>query len=248
VEPHRAGRARVARRRSSPAATLRGDLTAPLAGSLASSPRRWLLTRAVRRTRRLAGTRHRTAHTIAQNRGPLTRESAREEAGSSGRLRREILAATELAEAVHPPPARLAEALRTSPRPTSPASPRALARVRHASPPRLASFAHPSSPSPAWLSSGPSSPSGHPPVVRGFALLCSAPRTARPRSHPSHCGRASRSRSSPRRTQEAPIARCTTPAAASASSPAPASTIADAAPPGRRAARDPRLRSERRAP
>ena len=81
--------------------TLRGDLAAPMVGTLAAGAVAALTTRAVRRTRRLAGTRHRTAHTIAQNRGPLTRESAADEVGSRA-LRREILAAVELSEAFAP--------------------------------------------------------------------------------------------------------------------------------------------------
>src|SRR5688572_14876108 len=81
--------------------TLRGDLAAPVVGLLAVGATAVVGTRAVRRTRRLAGTRHRTAHTIAQNRGPLTRESAGDDA-SSRALRREILAAVELTAAFAP--------------------------------------------------------------------------------------------------------------------------------------------------
>lgn len=83
--------------------TLRGDLVAPVAVTLAAGSAAVLLTRAVRQTWRLAGTRHRTAQTIAQNRGPLTRGSAPGDAAgrllAARALRREILAAVELSEA-----------------------------------------------------------------------------------------------------------------------------------------------------
>lgn len=90
-------------------ATLRGDLAAPLllgAWGLAAVA---LLLRALRRARRLGGTRHRTALTIAQNSGPLTARSAREDPPGAQlaadlALRREILAATELDQALHPRP------------------------------------------------------------------------------------------------------------------------------------------------
>ncbi|MBL9102225.1 MAG: hypothetical protein JNL82_14770 [Myxococcales bacterium] len=77
--------------------TSRGDLVAPATWTLATATAAALLVRAARRTRRMAGTRHRTAQTISQNLGPLTRGSSAGEADRG--LRREILAAVELSEA-----------------------------------------------------------------------------------------------------------------------------------------------------
>lgn len=90
-------------------ATLRGDVVAPLLLGAWGFAAATLLLRALRRARRLGGTRHRTALTIAQNRGPLTPRSAREDPPGVLRaadltLRREILGATELDQAVHPRP------------------------------------------------------------------------------------------------------------------------------------------------
>jgi uncharacterized protein (UPF0147 family) len=89
--------------------TLRGDRIAPIvlgAWGLAAAS---LLLRALRRARRLGGTRHRTALTIAQNRGPLTPRSTREDPAGALEaadlaLRWEILGAAELDQALNPRP------------------------------------------------------------------------------------------------------------------------------------------------
>ncbi len=87
------------------AATLRGDLAAPLllgAWALAAGA---LLVLALRRAVRLGGTRHRAALTIAQNRRALTRLSTAGDPAAALAadlaLRREILAAVELHQAFH---------------------------------------------------------------------------------------------------------------------------------------------------
>ena len=151
------------------AETLRGDLTAPLAITLAAVATGVLGTRAVRRARRLAGTRHRTAHTIAQNRGPLTRESAADEAGSRA-LRREILAAVELTEAFSPG----AAVNRGSPDLAAAYVAGVTARVRPCAPRLAAPPLRARTPSLALASLtvlGAILAVAHPPVVRGFALL-----------------------------------------------------------------------------
>lgn len=80
------------------AGTLRGDLGARLVVAATGLAVASLLVRALRRARRLTGTRHRTAHTIAQNRRALTVTSAA--VGAAGladlELRHEILGAVEL--------------------------------------------------------------------------------------------------------------------------------------------------------
>jgi len=83
------------------AASLRGDLGARLVVAATGLAAASLLVRALRRSRRLAGTRHRTAHTIAQNRRGLTRPSSA--AGAANltpvadfEFRQEILGAVEL--------------------------------------------------------------------------------------------------------------------------------------------------------
>ena len=153
--------------------TLRGDLAAPLAVSLAVGATAVLTTRAVRRTRRLAGTRHRTAHTIAQNRGPLTRESAGDEVGSRA-LRREILAATELSEAFAPT---ATAAGRGSPDLAAAYVASVAARARPCAPRLAAPPLRARTPILALASLavlGAILAAGHPPVVRGFVLLLGA--------------------------------------------------------------------------
>lgn len=82
--------------------TLRGDHGAPLTVAAAGLGTGLLLVRALRRARRLAGSRHRAAHTIAQNRRPLTHRSAASSPLSQAvlatdlALRQEILGAVEL--------------------------------------------------------------------------------------------------------------------------------------------------------
>jgi hypothetical protein len=90
-------------------ATLRGDWLALLLPGAWGFAVAWLLLRALRRARRLIGTRHRTALTIAQNHGPLTHRSTREDSlgvlvAADIALRWEILGALELHQAVHPRP------------------------------------------------------------------------------------------------------------------------------------------------
>lgn len=86
--------------------TLRGDRFAPLILGAWGFASAGLLLRALRRARRLGGTRHRTALTIAQNRGPLTPRSAREDHEATDlELRWEILGATELDQDPPPPSA-----------------------------------------------------------------------------------------------------------------------------------------------
>ncbi len=87
------------------AASLRGDLGARLVVAASGLAAASLLVRALRRSRRLAGTRHRTAHTIAQNRRGLTQPSAAVGAAELTRvadleLRQEILGAVELMQGV----------------------------------------------------------------------------------------------------------------------------------------------------
>jgi hypothetical protein len=82
--------------------TLRGDHGAPLTVATAALATGLLLVRALRRARRMAGSRHRAAHTIAQNRRPLTHRSAASSPLSQAvlatdlALRQEILGAVEL--------------------------------------------------------------------------------------------------------------------------------------------------------
>jgi hypothetical protein len=81
--------------------TLRGDHGAPAAATISGLVTGLLLVRALRRARRLSGSRHRTAHTIAQNRGPLTHRSAASGPLTTAlatdlALRQEILGAVEL--------------------------------------------------------------------------------------------------------------------------------------------------------
>lgn len=82
--------------------TLRGDQGGPLTAGAAGLAAGLLLVRALRRARRLAGSRHRAAHTIAQNRRPLTHRSAASSPLSLSALatdlalRHEILGAVEL--------------------------------------------------------------------------------------------------------------------------------------------------------
>lgn len=82
--------------------TLRGDLGAPLTAAATGLATGLLLIRALRRARRLAGSRHRAAHTIAQNRRPLTHTSAASSPLPSPSLapdlalRQEILGAVDL--------------------------------------------------------------------------------------------------------------------------------------------------------
>lgn len=86
-------------------ATLRGDLGARLTATVAGLTAGLLLVRALRRTRRLAGSKHRTAHTIAQNRRPLTRRSAASSplSRADDTLRQEILGAVELTPSLDHP-------------------------------------------------------------------------------------------------------------------------------------------------
>jgi len=89
--------------------TLRGDRFAPLLLGAWGFASAGLLVRALRRARRLGGTRHRTALTIAQNRGPLTPRSTREDPAGKLEaadlaLRWEILGAAELDQALHARP------------------------------------------------------------------------------------------------------------------------------------------------
>ncbi len=89
--------------------TLRGDLGARVAAAAAGLATGLLLARALRRSRRLVGSKHRVAHTIAQNRRPLTRRIAtssplpRAVGEADLSLRQEILGAVELAPSVHDP-------------------------------------------------------------------------------------------------------------------------------------------------
>ncbi|MBA3550090.1 MAG: hypothetical protein H0T76_26725, partial [Nannocystis sp.] len=90
-------------------ATLRGDWLAPLLLGALGFASAGLLLRALRRARRLGGTRHRTALTIAQNRGPLTPRSTHEDPAGALKaadlaLRWEILGAAELDQSIHPRP------------------------------------------------------------------------------------------------------------------------------------------------
>ena len=80
------------------AASLRGDLGARLVVAATGLMAASLLVRALRRARRLAGTKHRAARTIAQNRRPLTLTSGTAGAAALAdlELRQEILGAVEL--------------------------------------------------------------------------------------------------------------------------------------------------------
>jgi hypothetical protein len=155
------------------AGTRRGDLAAPIVAAAAAGAVAALGVRAVRRTRRLSGTRHRTALTIAQNRRPLTRGSATvgaAELAADLALRREILGATELAgddalAGVLGSPD-LAEAYVFG----------VAARIRACDPGLAAPPLRPRAPvlALAALAVGGAALSSHPAVARGFALLFAA--------------------------------------------------------------------------
>jgi hypothetical protein len=200
-----------------------------------------LLVRAVRRARRLAGSRHRTAHTIAQNRGRSPTESAASRPGLPG-AGADLAAVRRSSARARPAPPDRPAANRGSPDLAAAYVGGVAARVRDVratprAPPLRASHTHPGPRWPGCLGGPPFSSIRLRPGLRPPR----APVEDGPPVPPEPLWSSLKLTLVAPPTLDGPIASSTTRAAACGSSPAPASSSSLTTRSFRRAARPPRL-------